>query len=128
MKTYSEIDIEESPIVVLSCGHFFTAETLDSMIGMSEVYDQDSYGNFTGMKDMSGELAVTIPRCPDCNRPIRQFVTPRYNRVINRAVIDEISKRFLVRGKYDLLNLESVNEELSEDFENTRQDVIDNIK
>lgn len=128
MKTYSEIDLEESPIVVLSCGHFFTAETLDGMIGMNEAYDQDGYGNFTGLKDMSGELAMTIPRCPDCNRPIRQFVTPRYNRVINRAVIDEMSKRFIVSGQRDLQILSKEIEKLSEGFDSSREDMIQTIR
>ncbi|XMA08199.1 hypothetical protein WAI453_000990 [Rhynchosporium graminicola] len=36
MKSYNDIDLDETPIVVLICGHFFTAETLDGMIGMSE--------------------------------------------------------------------------------------------
>ena len=30
---------------------------------------------------------------------MRQYVTQRYNRVINRAVIDEMSKQFLISGK-----------------------------
>jgi hypothetical protein len=41
MKSYSEIDLNETPIVVLGCGHFFTAESLDGHIGMAEVYVQD---------------------------------------------------------------------------------------
>jgi hypothetical protein len=28
-KDYGEIDLEETPVVSLDCGHFFTAETLD---------------------------------------------------------------------------------------------------
>lgn len=42
MKSHNEIDLDESPIVVLGCGYFLTAETLDGMIGMAEVYDIDS--------------------------------------------------------------------------------------
>jgi hypothetical protein len=34
-------------------------------------------------------------------------VTKRYNRVINRAIIDETYKRFLTKGRIDLANLES---------------------
>jgi hypothetical protein len=30
-KKYSEIDLDESPVVALACGHFFTVETLDGM-------------------------------------------------------------------------------------------------
>lgn len=28
-KDYREVDLNESPVVALACGHFFTAETLD---------------------------------------------------------------------------------------------------
>ena len=122
-KTYSEINLDESPIVVLGCGHFFTAETLDGMVGMRDVYLQDLYGNFTGLKEPS-ELATAIPRCPDCNALIRQFVTQRYNRVINRAINDEMTKRFLVSGKDGLQQLEQEIEKLEEDFEGSREELL----
>ena len=32
MKLYREIDLDETPIIILGYGHFFTAETLDSYI------------------------------------------------------------------------------------------------
>jgi len=31
LKEFREIDLDQSPIVGLACGHFFTAETLDGM-------------------------------------------------------------------------------------------------
>lgn len=99
MKTYGEIDLDETPVVVLGCCHFFTAETLDGMFHMSKVYELDGNEEITGLKDVSFEMASRVPRCPDCNCPIRQFATQRYNRIINRAVIDEMSKRFLVSGQ-----------------------------
>jgi hypothetical protein len=75
LKTYAQIALDESPIVVLGCGHFFTAETLDGMVGMSEVYSQNVMGDFAGLKNKSGAFSGSIPRCPDCNCPIRQLVT-----------------------------------------------------
>jgi len=33
LKEYSEIDPDETPVVALACGHFFTAETLDGTSG-----------------------------------------------------------------------------------------------
>ncbi|KAJ5926867.1 hypothetical protein N7516_008640 [Penicillium verrucosum] len=57
--------------------------------------------------DVSASFASTIPSCPDCKQPIRQFVTKRYNRVINRAVMDETCKRFLIKGRSDLEALDS---------------------
>ncbi|PVH85104.1 hypothetical protein DL98DRAFT_568704 [Cadophora sp. DSE1049] len=80
-KSYNEIDLDGMPIVLLGCGHLFTTESLDGMAGMSE--------------DLSSELAQTIPKCPDCKYAIRRHTTQRYNRVINRAAIDEMPMRFL---------------------------------
>jgi hypothetical protein len=119
MKTYGEIDPDETPIVVLGCGHFFTSETLDGLMGMEEVYMVDANGDFTGLKDISTELARSIPRCPDCQCPVRQHTTKLYNRTINRAVIDEMSKRFLVNGQDELLVLEEQTNDLEQSLEIT---------
>jgi hypothetical protein len=91
---------------VLGCGHFFTSESVDGVVGLDEVYTRDKDGKFNGLQDVSSSLASAIPSCPDCKQPIRQFVTKRYNRVINRAVMDETSKRFLTKGRTDLEGIE----------------------
>ena len=124
MKSFGEIDLNETPIVVLGCGHFFTMETLDGHIGMTEVYTQDAWGKYTGLKDISSVLAGSVPRCPDCQCPVRQYCSNRFNRVINRAVIDEMSKRFLVSGKEDLRRLEAEVLQLEVDLEVSRDEII----
>ncbi|KAH8600108.1 hypothetical protein B0O99DRAFT_503550 [Bisporella sp. PMI_857] len=124
LKSYGEIDVDETPIVVLGCAHFFTAESLDGLVGMSEVYDMDGYGNFSGLKDLSTTLARAIPCCPDCARPIRQFATQRYNRVINRAVIDEMTKRFLTSGKDELKNFEQQIVKLEQELTTSREKIM----
>ncbi|TGO45849.1 hypothetical protein BCON_0361g00090 [Botryotinia convoluta] len=128
MKSYGEIDVDETPVVVLGCGHFFTAESLDGHLGMSEVYEIDSYGEFTGLKDVSGALAQSIPCCPDCKCPVRQFATQRYNRVINRAIIDEMSKRFLTTGRDELQELEQRIAELERSLGITREEIMQSIR
>ena len=125
--SYGEIDLNDAPIVVLGCGHFFTAETLDSHMGMAEVYTQNARGEFTGLQDVSAILARSVPRCADCQCPVRQYSTQRFNRVINRAVIDEMSKRFLVSGKEELRSLERQIAELEHDLEISRNEVISSI-
>lgn len=120
MKTYGEIDLDETPIAVLGCGHFFTAETLDGHVGMNEVYVQDGYGEFTGVRGVSSTLARSVPRCPDCQCPVRQHCAKRFNRVINRAVIDEMSKRFIVKGQADLRDVERQVVELELDLDKSR--------
>ncbi|KAK5991678.1 NFX1-type zinc finger-containing-like protein [Cladobotryum mycophilum] len=119
-KRFSEIDLDESPILVLACGHFFTGETLDGMVGVDEVYIRDIVGKFIGLRDVSAFLAGAVPSCPDCKRPIRQFVAKRYNRVINRAVMDETCKRFLVSGRSSLDELENRLRELDTKLDATR--------
>jgi hypothetical protein len=128
MKTYKEINPDEAPIVVLGCGHFFTAESLDGLVGMGNVYIIGGNGEFTGLKDIYAELAQSIPRCPDCQRPVRQHATKRYNRIINRAVIDEMSKRFLVSGQDELRELEQQIKKLDQGLETTRMEIINMIR
>lgn len=128
MKTYQEIDLDETPIIDLGCGHFFTAESLDGLVGMGDVYVMDEYGEFTGLKDVSTQLAQSIPCCPDCRSPIRQHVTHRYNRVVNRAVIDEMSKRFLVDGQQELRALEQRAEVLERNLDKSRSNILNSIR
>lgn len=123
-KTYSEINLDETPIVVLSCGHFFTAETLDGHMQMSEVYEYlPATGEYTGLRENVESLVPAPPRCPDCKRMVRQFATQRYNRAINRAVIDEMSKRFLVNGSERIRNLDADIDEIEEGLQKARHQV-----
>src|ERR1700744_5036126 len=87
-----------------------------------------SYGQFTGILDVSAILARTMPRCPDCQGVVRQYTTQRFNRVINRAVIDEMSKRFLVNGKTELQSIEQQVAELDRSLEDTRKDIIQSVR
>lgn len=124
MKTYFEIDLDESPIIALSCGHFFTIETLDGHIDLKEVYEQDPLtGHYIGLRE-NAQLAVNVPQCPFCKTSIRQSDTQRYNRLINKAVIDEMTKRFIVSSQQELHELETKLEELRTGIEVSRKTVI----
>jgi hypothetical protein len=79
MTDYAEIDVDETPIVVLGCRHFYTSESLDGALGMKDVYEIDRFGKITGLKDISATMAPEqFPKCPDCNQPVRQYATQRY--------------------------------------------------
>ncbi|OAR02185.1 hypothetical protein LLEC1_04893 [Akanthomyces lecanii] len=127
MKTYAEIDVDLTPIVVLGCGHFFTAETLDGLVGMNTAYVADREGRFTALADVSGAFAK-MPQCPDCQRPVRQHATRRYNRIINRAVADESARRFLVAGKNELMALDGELNEFEAELAASHADVLQSIK
>jgi hypothetical protein len=128
MKSYGEIDVNKTPVIVLGYSHFFTAESLNSILCMSEVYKVDGYGEFTRLKDISGALAQSIPCCPDCKCLVRQFAIQRYNRVINRAVINKMSKRFLISGKDKLRELEQRITELERSLRTIREEIMQPIR
>ncbi|KAI9155055.1 NFX1-type zinc finger-containing protein 1 [Paramyrothecium foliicola] len=124
LRTYSMIELDQTPIVVLGCGHFFTAESLDGLVGLDAVYTKNpETGAFSGLKDiMYGQMVENPPCCPDCKCPIRQFATKRYNRAINRAIMDETSKRFHLKGMQKLELLRNRLKQLDENLESTRKD------
>lgn len=109
MKSYREIDLDDTPIVALSCSHFFTTESLDGLVGLSSVYDVDVHGTFTGLAD--SPQMISVPRCPDCKKAIKQHATRRYNRVVNIAVMNETAKRFVVKGQLGVQKLNSLVDE-----------------
>lgn len=74
-------------------------------MSLGEVYTTSpKTGEFSGLKEPSDVFPV--PKCPDCKRPVQQHATRRYNRVVNNAIMNETSKRFLVKGMADLQKLE----------------------
>lgn len=120
---YGDLDLSEAPIVVLGCRHFFTIETLDGMIGLRDVYEIDKLTDRFVALIENTELAAAVPQCPTCRCPIRQFITQRYNRVINRAVVDEMSKRFIISGQQELQGLEDRLKNLGEELSMSREKV-----
>jgi hypothetical protein len=121
---YANIDLESSPIVVLACGHFFTADSLDGVVGMDEVYETDSSGNYIGLRDISSIQCQAVHRCPNCKRTIPQFSTQRYNRAINRATMDETAKLFLTDGNAKLQVLGEKVSELENALTKPREEII----
>ena len=114
MKSQNEIDIDESPIILLDCRHCLAVDLLDGMVSISQVYDLDVYGDLIDLKNSSPELAQSVPKCRDCKCTIRQYTTQPYNRVTTRAVIDDVSKRFIMSQRESLWKLETGIEKLHE--------------
>ncbi|KAI9804271.1 MAG: hypothetical protein M1833_007078 [Piccolia ochrophora] len=122
---YSDVNLDENPIVVLSCGHFLTLETLDGLLEMNSVYEQNNEGEYVGLRDMSGHLTQSLPACPDCRKPLRQYATQRYNRVVNRAVNDAMTRRFKITNDAKLQSLDGDIEKLSRSLRDTRDSFAD---
>lgn len=92
-RTLSELDFASTDvterIITLSCGHFFTVETLDGHCHMSDFYDvEPESGLYRAMKAPPVDFQ-TPPTCPTCRGPITAL---RYGRVTKRANLDILER------------------------------------
>ncbi|KAI2941998.1 hypothetical protein CBS147482_8117 [Aspergillus niger] len=94
LKAYKDINVDEDPLVFLSCGHFYTASSLDGIMGMSEHYEvESSTGRILGPRLNHRLFDSGRPKgCPQCRAPLRDI--DRYNRIIKQAFLDEATKKF----------------------------------
>ncbi|KAF9765505.1 hypothetical protein IL306_002205 [Fusarium sp. DS 682] len=126
-RPFSEINLDENPIIVLGCGHFFTGETLDGLIGPGEACLKAKKGEFVGWKEVSSCFATNVPICPYCEQPIRQHDTKRYGRLVKQAVMDENYRRFLIQNQGELDQLERKLQDLESNLTTTRPSFLKNI-
>ncbi|KAK0433784.1 hypothetical protein EV421DRAFT_1718181 [Armillaria borealis] len=71
-------------LITLDCGHVFTIETLDGHCQMTDYYEVDEMGSYTGMKAPPIDFQ-RLPSCPTCRSPI---TARRYGRILKRANLD----------------------------------------
>ncbi len=79
--SYAVHDVNEDPIIVLPCGHFYSATTLDGHFGMSQSYDINENGDFVGLKSLLENCRDVKPKqCPDCRSAVHSV--KRYGRLL----------------------------------------------
>lgn len=84
-------------------------------------------GEAVALEEISSTMAPAIPKCPHCQQPIRQHVSSRYNRLINRAVIDQMTKRFIVTGQADLESLQQKLENIDRALNESRSSLMQHV-
>ncbi|KAL8935906.1 MAG: hypothetical protein Q9211_004449 [Gyalolechia sp. 1 TL-2023] len=96
--SYADIDLDESPCIIPSCGHILTVESMDGHMEMSKYYvvssDADAEDPITALKSSSSPFTSEVKNCPMCRKPLRDI--NRYGRIVRRAWIDEATKKFIV--------------------------------
>ncbi|KAI4239984.1 MAG: hypothetical protein L6R40_005416 [Gallowayella cf. fulva] len=97
--TYAEIDLDESPCIVPSCGHILTLESMDGHMEIANYYnisdDTSIENSIVGLKSQSLPFSTSeLKNCPMCRNPLRNI--NRYGRIVRRAWIDEATKKFIV--------------------------------
>ena len=97
--SYAELDLDESPCLIPTCGHILTLESMDGHMDMSKYYtmssDTDTENPITALKSSSVPFSTSeLKNCPLCRKPLRNI--NRYGRIVRRAWIDETTKKFIV--------------------------------
>ncbi|RHZ83153.1 hypothetical protein Glove_99g360 [Diversispora epigaea] len=123
--TFAEVDWTTERMIVLECGHVFTAETLDGLMGMENVYHMDAFGNWTGLKPIT-EQPGELKRCPNCRSPIKNI--QRYGRIIKKCVLDTQNKKFLQRYNQQLRAVHADLDKTFKILENNRGKVLEELR
>jgi hypothetical protein len=117
--TYEKINLDEDPIIVLPCKHFFTRSSLDGTFDIGSVYDTDANGDFVASR-RSGSLASQHVRCPNCRLPVSQI--QRYNRITKAAILESLLKTLISRSHQAYYVLLDQYEQFRNDMDANREE------
>lgn len=102
---YEDHDVDEEPIIVLPCKHFFTTSTLDGHLEIDRVYETDELGKpLKGLKPLSGiDVSEKPKQCPECRCVIHSV--RRYGRVLRLAELRSLERKHMMMVNQALLIL-----------------------
>lgn len=97
--TYGEINLDENPCIIPSCGHILSLESMDGHMEIAKHYivsdDADAEQPIIALRSTSVPFSASdLKNCPMCRAPLRNI--NRYGRIVRRAWIDEATKKFIV--------------------------------
>lgn len=113
LSSYAEADLDDDPVIFLSCGHFYTASTLDGHLDMKAAYVVDDTGTILEPRPFA---RGAMKNCPECRSPLRNI--HRYNRVVKAALLDESTRRFMAHSAVQFTELVDQVTEWEVRFEN----------
>ncbi|GBC28104.1 uncharacterized protein OCT59_008525 [Rhizophagus irregularis] len=97
---FSEIDWNEERMVVLSCGHVYTMETMDMLVKMEEYYEGSIERGWTSIKALPTS-SKDIIKCPACRAPVKNIRSHELNEITKQVIIHEEEMR---NGRTQLIN------------------------
>jgi hypothetical protein len=94
MSTYGEVNLDEEPCIIPSCGHILTLESMDGHMSMSDIYTITD-GYIVGFEDYVKPFSASEMKvCPTCRGSLQNL--NRYSHIVRRALIDGTTKKFIV--------------------------------
>jgi len=94
--TYNEHNLDDDPILVLPCQHFYSMSTLDGHLAMNEVYVKDDAGEeFIKIRPLrEADISEKPKTCPDCRSVIHSI--RRYGRLLRLAELRSLERKHLM--------------------------------
>jgi hypothetical protein len=118
--TFSEVDWEVERMIVLTCGHVYTMETMDMLMEMKDYYGGSVEEGWTSVKILPTS-PMNAKTCPTCRTPIKNV--RRYGRIINKFTLDIQNKKFLSKFDRQLKEISKQIIPLSEEMINKRNEL-----
>jgi len=117
---YRDIDLDDDPIIVPTCGHFLTISSMDGHVQLREHYEVEN-DVFVAPKDPEFILdsKQTQMRCPECRMSLRNL--DRYGRVARRGLLIESTLKFITSSNREYQPLFDDLIRQAERFEETRE-------
>ncbi|KAL9618550.1 MAG: hypothetical protein Q9160_006734 [Pyrenula sp. 1 TL-2023] len=117
---YSDIDLDDDPIMIPQCGHMMTVSNMDGHLGLSNHFEMSLEGHPTALKGESQPFdAQDLKTCPICREPIRSL--NRYNRIIRRGLIDESTRKFITWSNTTFAPLANKVQDIESDFADSQK-------
>lgn len=88
-------------LLQLQCGHTFTVETLDGIVGIESTYQRS---NDQWKEPIPPSQSTTPPVCPTCRR---SFHVRRYNRAIKQAHLDMSQRAYDIKVSKTLHSIQT---------------------
>ena len=113
--SYADIDLDMDPIIVPTCGHFYTMSTYDNIMAIQNAYHIGPDDSIIGPRALDGSETrepqdgedapekIAVKNCPDCRSPLRDI--HRYNRIVKVACLDESTRRFCMAAQENFLRI-----------------------
>ncbi|PWW74664.1 hypothetical protein C7212DRAFT_358855 [Tuber magnatum] len=135
-ETYRNINLDEDPVIIPQCGHFYTLDTYDNLMDLKRVYRFDRFDKIIGPRPLDGsdeppdgdseKERLKIKNCPDCRAPLRDI--HRYNRIVKSASLDEATRRFCISSHVELTELFTEVSDAEDLGEANRRDFLQALK
>ena len=116
-KSYKTLDLDQDPIIVLPCHHFYPTGSLDKVMEMDKAYTRGSNGQFVEIV-RNGNMSLQPRRCPECRMPISRV--QRYNRITKRLALDTLLRGIISRSHIEYTELEKQMNALEEEMSESR--------